>query len=436
MSIIDLSSLTRAAWEHAAGETPTQYPGWTPECPSLADFPDAARQGWAGDRRRHVVLCTHCRSTMALQWSNDLPGIWGIAQHVAWETLPDQETLDIMLDPGQAQHVRSLIRSQVMGMLAGLIRDGCEEESRLWAAGTVAGSDGRDGVAGSGAPFHLRLENKEARMVTTIGRSPEGELEIAVECADLKREAQWVEVEIVRAQDESLKPKLELVRAGSLLIARHSFGDFQLLAPTLEGCTVVALSRPAVATECRSLYALVRYLAGDESGAGTESIRHHLEEGGCRRCALAAASALVTTLAALLRAKRRTPEQVRAFADRVVWAYTRLPDPAPAGVKMKPEAGAERFRAAAESGEQGGLNVTLSKRAGKLQLSVDAPVAISALEVEVVGARGRLAARMDLEAIGTRSAGDRDLGPFPEEVLGLGEDCLLLAAPPLDTLSS
>jgi len=186
--------------------------------------------------------------------------------------------------------------------------------------------------------------------------------------------------------------------------------------------------------ECPGLFALVRFLAQGEAFEDAAAMRIHLDQDRDRRCALLLQSVSVRKLAAVMKAGRRTAEELKALADQAAFTYVLLPEVAAAGSRCEPSQDVERFEAWAESADKSGLAVTLSETpSGTLEVSVDAPLALKAAQVEILGATPQNL-ELELRQYGQRGTAVWPLGPFSNQVRMLGRDCLLLTAPSIEDL--
>ena len=188
--------------------------------------------------------------------------------------------------------------------------------------------------------------------------------------------------------------------------------------------------------ECPGLFTLVEDLADGENFADLKAMRFHLEHDGCRRCELASQTVFVTTLAALLRAGRRSVEEIRAMADRAAVIYARFPNLAPAGVQFAALEEGDRFQISAKS-ELDDTRVTIRERdSGSLAVSLSTKPEVAEVQLEVIGEKTKRTETVELNEAGERLVGGVSLGAFGEQVRQLGRDCLVLAAPPLTDFES
>lgn len=181
--------------------------------------------------------------------------------------------------------------------------------------------------------------------------------------------------------------------------------------------------------ECPGVFTLARYLAEGETFEDLHALVRHLEADGCRRCALALRASFLKVLSALLRERKRTVDEIRAQADRMVLMYARLPALAPDGVHCEPLEGDARFVVSAES-EAAGINLALCEGdSGELEVSLEAPTGIGVTRIEIIAESESRVETVPLYEAGERSAGARSLGSLAQQVRQLGKDCLVLVAP-------
>jgi hypothetical protein len=147
----------------------------------------------------------------------------------------------------------------------------------------------------------------------------------------------------------------------------------------------------------------------------------HVKDDACRRCNRLLRSAAVRDLAAMLRQRARSAEEVRSLADAAVRAFATE---------------AQQPHAASGQREDGGLRVSVRDTpAGELQATVSAPgqeMDGKKVWVELVGERESLTGEVTLRSQGPAGCGGRVAWPIGEALARLGADYVAVAVPEQD----